>query len=75
MKDTTASGKSGYEIRLDILIKALELAESAWFTQNSANQAKAEQIGTKEWVIAPDTRVEDALATAKKLYKFVESAR
>jgi len=79
MKDTNTqkTGKSGYEIRLEVLQRALDMAENTWHMSNEASRMEAEskiKLGLVATLVpAPDTRVEDALKIADKLYKFVEA--
>ena len=79
MKDTNTqkTGKNGYEIRLEVLQRALDIAENSWHISNEAGRTEAEsknKLGlVATWAPAPDTRVEDALKIADKLYKFVEA--
>ena len=73
----TGTGKSGYEIRLDVLNRALDMADSRWHMSNEVNRVESDskiRLGmVSTWTVAPDNRVEDALAIAEKLYKFVEA--
>ncbi len=74
MKDTnTQKGKSGYEIRWEVLNKALEMADGRYHFAQEAIRYEAEKTSKATLPIAPDNRVEEAMEIATKLYKFVES--
>ena len=74
MKDTnTQKGKSGYEIRWEVLNKALEMADGRYHFSQEALRYEAEKTNKGALPIAPDNRVEEAMQIAEKLYKFVES--
>jgi Flp pilus assembly CpaE family ATPase len=66
------ANKSGYEIRLEVLQTAMGLADGKYHHQNEALRYEAEKTGKPSVPVAPDNRVEEALAIAEKLYKFVE---
>jgi len=74
MKDTntnTKTGKSGYEIRMEILGLAIGQADSAYFNELERRRHAAGDKGT--WELPKDNRVEEAMQIAEKLYKFVEA--
>jgi hypothetical protein len=79
MKDTNTqkTGKSGYEIRLEVLQRALDMADSRWHMANEVGRVEAEakiKLGVAStWTLPPDNRVEEAMQIAEKLYRFVES--
>ena len=79
MKDTNTqkTNKSGYEIRLEVLQRALDMADNHWNMSNEAGRLEAEskvKLGlVASWKIVPDNRVEEAMQIAEKLYKFVEA--
>ena len=70
--NTQKTGKSGYEIRLEVLQSAMNLADGKYHHQNEALRYEAEKTSKTSFPIAPDNRVEEALQIAEKLYKFVE---
>ncbi len=74
--NTQKTGKSGYEIRLDVLNRALDMADSRWHMSNEVNRVESDskiRLGmVSTWTVAPDNRVEESLRIAEKLYKFVE---
>jgi hypothetical protein len=70
--NTQKIGKSGYEIRLDVLNRALDMADGKYHHQNEALRYEAEKTSKTSYPTAPDNRVEEALQIAEKLYKFVE---
>jgi hypothetical protein len=75
MKNTNTQktgNKSGYEIRLEVLQTAMNLADGKYHHANEALRYEAEKTGKPSLTTAPDNRVEEALAIAEKLYKFVE---
>lgn len=74
-KVKTTEGKSGYEIRLEILAMAMDAAGTKWFQQQEAERYKAEKNNSCEIPMVPDTRIEEALKNASELYKFVEEGR
>jgi hypothetical protein len=71
--NTQKTGKSGYEIRLEVLQRALDMADGKFHHANEALRYEAEKTSKVSYQTAPDNRVEDALAIAEKLYKFVEA--
>ena len=71
--NTQKTGKSGYEIRLDVLNRALDMADGKYHQANEALRYEAEKTSKIFYQTAPDNRVEDALQIAEKLYKFVEA--
>ena len=71
--NTQKIGKSGYEIRLDVLNRALDMADGKYHHQNEALRYEAEKTSKTSYPTAPDNRVEEALQIAEKLYKFVEA--
>lgn len=71
--DTQKTGKSGYEIRLEVLQRALDMADARFHYQNEAARFEAEKTSKSSLPILPDNRVEDALQIAEKLYRFVEA--
>ena len=74
MKDTnTQKGKSGYEIRWEVLNRALDMADGKYHTAQEAIRYEAEKTSKTSWSLAPDNRVEEAMQIAEKLYRFVES--
>jgi len=75
MKETNTqkTSKSGYEIRLEVLQRALDMADHRYHLQNDALRYEAEKTSKTSLPTAPDNRVEDALQIAEKLYKFVEA--
>ena len=72
MKDTnTKTGKSGYEIRMEILGLAMGQADSAYFNELERRRHAAGEKGT--WELPEDNRVDEAMQIAEKLYRFVEA--
>ena len=71
--NTQKTGKSGYEIRWEVLNKALEMADGRYHFSQEAIRYEAEKTSKATLPIAPDNRVEEAMQIAEKLYKFVES--
>ncbi len=71
--NTQKTGKSGYEIRLDVLNRALDMADGKYHHANEALRYEAEKTSKTSYQTAPDNRVEEALAIADRLYKFVEA--
>lgn len=71
--NTQKTGKSGYEIRLDVLNRALDMADGRYHWANEALRYEAEKTSKTSLTTAPDNRVEEALQIAEKLYKFVEA--
>jgi len=69
---TNNGNKNAYEIRLEVLQSAIELADSAHYQRLDKVRHEAGEKGTYE--LPEDTRVKDALRIAKKLYTFVEAA-
>lgn len=70
--NTQKTGKSGYEIRLEVLQRALDMAEGKFHRENDALRYEAEKTSKISYQTAPDNRVEEAMQIAEKLYKFVE---
>jgi len=74
--NTQKSGKSGYEIRLEVLQRAIDMADHRWHlindVQRSEVDAKLKMGINTSFKMADDNRVEEALKIADKLYKFVE---
>jgi hypothetical protein len=70
--NTQKTGKSGYEIRLEVLQTAMNLVDGKFHHANEALRYEAEKTSKTSYPTAPDNRVEEALAIAEKLYKFVE---
>lgn len=75
MKETNTqkTGKSGYEIRLEVLQRALDMADGKFHRENDALRYEAEKTSKSSFPTAPDNRVEEALQIAEKLYRFVEA--
>jgi hypothetical protein len=75
MKDTNTqkTGKSGYEIRWEVLNKALDMADGKYHYANEALRYEAEKTSKTSFTTAPDNRVEEAMEIASKLYRFVEA--
>ena len=71
--NTQKTGKSCYEIRWEVLNKALEMADGRYHFAQEALRYEAEKTSKATLPIAPDNRVEEAMQIAEKLYKFVES--
>ena len=69
----TQKGKSGYEIRWEVLNKALDIADGKYHYANEAIRYEAEKTGKPLFHAAPDNRIEEAMQMAEKLYRFVES--
>jgi hypothetical protein len=67
------TGKSGYEIRWEVLNKALEMADGRYHFSQEALRYEAEKTNKGALPIAPDNRVEEAMQIGEKLYRFVES--
>jgi hypothetical protein len=71
--------RSGYEIRLDLVKEALKLADSRYNNEFISAQYNVEKLNdmkvTPPRKLEPpvDTRVEDAVKDAKKLYDFVQT--
>jgi len=75
MKDTNTqkTGKSGYEIRWEVLNKALDMADNRYHYSQEVLRYEAEKTSKTTLPIAPDNRVEEAMEIAAKLYRFVEA--
>ena len=71
--NTQKTGKSGYEIRWEVLNRALDVADSRYHFSNEALRYEAEKTSKTTLTAAPDNRVEEAMEIAAKLYRFVES--
>ena len=73
-KDTnTQKGKSGYEIRWEVLNRALDMADGRYHFAQEVLRYEAEKTSKTTLATAPDNRVEEAMQIAEKLYRFVES--
>jgi hypothetical protein len=64
--------RSGYEIRLDVLRMAKDLADDRFHQELQRRQEIANRNNT-EWSLPCDTREKDSLSIADELYTFVES--
>ena len=64
--------RSGYEIRLDVLRMAKDLADDRFHQELQRRQEIANRNNT-EWSLPTDTREKDSLRIADELYTFVES--
>ena len=64
--------RSGYEIRLDVLRMAKDLADDRFHQELHRRQDIANRNNT-EWSLPTDTREKDSLRIAEELYTFVES--
>lgn len=64
--------RSGYEIRLDVLRMAKDLADDRYHQELNRRQEIASRNNT-EWSLPSDTREKDSLRIADELYAFVES--
>ena len=64
--------KTGYEIRLEVLQMAMNLANDRYHQAANQLQYNAEKSGEKSFALPQDTRVTDAIALADELYGFVE---
>jgi hypothetical protein len=71
--NTQKTGKSGYEIRLEVLQRALDMADGKYHHANEALRYEAETTSKSSYQTAPDNRIEEALQIAEKLYRFVEA--
>jgi hypothetical protein len=71
--NTQKTGKSGYEIRWEVLNKALDMADGKYHYANEALRYEAEKTSKTSFTTAPDNRVEEAMEIASKLYRFVEA--
>jgi hypothetical protein len=71
--NTQKTGKSGYEIRWEVLNKALEMADGRYHYSQEVLRYEAEKTSKTTLPLAPDNRVEEAMEIATKLYRFVES--
>lgn len=71
--NTQKTGKSGYEIRWEVLNRALDMADGKYHYANEALRYEAEKTSKTSFTTAPDNRVEEAMEIASKLYRFVES--
>lgn len=70
--NTQKTGKSGYEIRLEVLQTAMSLADQRYHYAQEALRFEAEKTSKTSLPVAPDNRVEEVMQIAEKLYKFVE---
>lgn len=74
--NTQKTSKSGYEIRLEVLQAAIGLTDARWHllndVQRQENEAKLKIGINTTFKMVEDNRVEESLAIAEKLYKFVE---
>lgn len=66
----TSYNKNVHEIRLEVLLMAIGLAESAYHNELSRRQVAAGETGSYE--LPEDKRVRESLRNAKKLYTFIE---
>ena len=64
--------RSGYEIRLDVLRMAKDLADDRFHQELQRRQEISNRNNT-EWSLPTDTREKDSLRIADELYTFVES--
>jgi hypothetical protein len=69
----TQKGKSGYEIRWEVLNRALDMADGKYHYANEAIRYEADKTSKTSFTAAPDNRVEEAMQIAEKLYRFVEA--
>jgi hypothetical protein len=66
---TSNGNKNAYEIRLEVLQMAVGMIDASYYAQLD----KVRHIAKDQpYELPEDTRVRDALRTAKKLYAFVE---
>jgi len=68
------SGKNAYEIRLEVLQMAMNLADNRWHQQLDKARFEAERTETGTYELPEDKREREALRLAKKLYSFVENS-
>lgn len=64
--------RSGYEIRLDVLRMAKDMADDRFHQELNRRMEIANRNNT-EWSLPSDTREVDTLRIASELYTFVES--
>lgn len=64
--------RSGYEIRLDVLRMAKDLADDRFHQELQRKQELANRNNV-EWSLPDDTREQTTLDIASKLYSFVEA--
>jgi len=64
--------RSGYEIRLDVLRMAKDMADDRYHQELIRQQEIASRNNT-EWSSPSDTREQDTLNIANELYTFVEA--